>query len=121
MTGPDVTPIGPASASWLPVGLLGAVAVAIAAYGLAAANDDTVRAADVVRVVLVAAWALAGVLALRRPGVRRLGVLVLFGAVAGAVAFAGARVGDTKAGDTGTAGRFIATFGCLLLMALSAH
>ncbi|MDX6232881.1 MAG: hypothetical protein QOH68_1881 [Nocardioidaceae bacterium] len=121
MTEPDVAPIGPAAASWLPVGLLAAVAIAIAAYGLAAASDDTVRAADVVRVVLVVAWAIAGALALRRPGIRRLGLLVLIGAVAGAVAFAGARVGDTKAGSTGTAGRFVATFGCLLLMALSAQ
>ena len=121
MTEPDVTPIGADGTSWFPLGLLGAVAVAIAAYGLAAANDDVVRAADVVRVVLVVAWAVAGTLAVRRPSVRRLGVVVLLGAVAGAVAFAGARGGDTRTGDAATAERFVATFGCLLLMALSAH
>ena len=121
MTDPDVAPIGPATASWLPVGLLAAVAIAIAGYGLAVASDDTVRAADVVRVVLIVAWAIAGALALRRPGIRRLGVLVLIGALTGAVAFAAARIGDTKSGSLGTAGRFVATFGCLQLMALSAH
>src|SRR5207244_4232955 len=110
MTDPDVTsPVPDAASAWFPVGLLGVVAVGVAAYGLAAASADDVRAADVIRVVLVTAWAAAGLLALRRAGVRRLGVLVLIGAVTGAVAFAGARVGDTKAGDVGTAGRFIAT------------
>ena len=121
MTEPDVTPVGPPAASWLPVGFLGLAAVGIAGYGLAVASDDVVRAADVVRAVLIVAWAMAGTLALRRPGIRRLGVLVLIGAALGAVAFAAAQVGDTKTGGAGTAGRFVATLGCLQLMALSAH
>ena len=122
MTDADAIAIPPvAAASWFPVGLIGLPAAGIAAYGIVAASRDEVRAADVVRVVLVVAWAFAGVLALRRPGVRRLGVLVLIGAVLGAVAFAGARVGDTRSGDVGTAGRFMATIACPLLMALSGH
>jgi signal transduction histidine kinase len=121
MTDPEVAPVGPAAASWFPVGLLGGVAIAIAAYGLAVASDDGVPAADIVRAVLIAAWAAAGVLALRRASVRRLGVLVLLGAVLGAVAFVAARIGETETGSAGSTGRFVATLGCPLLMALSAH
>jgi signal transduction histidine kinase len=122
MTDPDSSTMSPvATASWFPVGLVGLPAVAIAVYGIVAASRDEVRAADVVRAVLVVAWAIAGTLALRRPGVRRLGKLVLIGAVLGAVAFAGARVGDIRSGEVGTAGRFVATLACPLLMALSGH
>jgi len=122
MTDVDAT-VKPVTASetLFPLGIVGVFAVAIAGYGLIAASADVVRAADVIRAVLVASWAVAGVLALRRAAVRRLSLLVLVGALLGAVAFAGARVGDTKTGDAGTAGRFVATLVCPLLMAVSAH
>jgi hypothetical protein len=108
-------------ASWLPLGLISLVAIGIAGYGIAAAGKDTVRAADVVRMILVVAWAVAGALALRRPAIRHLGALVVIGSGLGAIAFAGARVGDVDRASVATTARFIATITCPLLMAVSAH
>jgi signal transduction histidine kinase len=109
------------AASWFPVGLIGVLAAAIAVYGIAAASKDTVRTADIVRVVLIFAWSIAGGLALRRPAIRPLGVIVVIGSALGAIAFAGERVGGVESGAVGTTARFIATIACPLLMALSAH
>ena len=107
--------------SWLPYGPLGPVAIGIAGWGVAEAAKSTVHAADVVRLLLVVAWAVAATVVTVHAPSRRIGALVLAGTVLGAIAFAGARAGDVEAGRGGEAGRFVATLACPLLMAVSAH
>jgi signal transduction histidine kinase len=66
-----------------PVAALAAVGVTLALSGLLLVGDDGLSAAEVVRVGLVVAWALAGLVLVLRAGQRRLGVVVLAAAALG--------------------------------------
>jgi signal transduction histidine kinase len=66
-----------------PVAALAAVGVGLALGGLLLVSDDGLSAAEVVRVGLVVAWALAGLALVLRAGQRRLGVVVLAAAALG--------------------------------------
>jgi signal transduction histidine kinase len=116
----DAAPRREAS-SWGLEGAIGLAAVAVAALGMAVAASEDLRAADVVRGVLVVAWVLGGIAAARCRPVHRLGTLVLVGALGGAIAFAAARAGDNSTGSTADRWRFLATVTTPLVMALSAH
>jgi signal transduction histidine kinase len=64
---------------------LAPVGAALALSGLLLVADDGYSAAEVVRVGLVVAWALAGLVLVLRPGQRRLGAVVLAAAALGGV------------------------------------
>jgi signal transduction histidine kinase len=66
-----------------PVVALAAVGVGLALGGLLLVGDDGLSAAEVVRVGLVVAWALAGLALVLRAGLRHLGVVVLAAATLG--------------------------------------
>jgi signal transduction histidine kinase len=68
-----------------PVAALAAVGVALALGGLLLVGDDGLSAAEVVRVGLVVAWALAGLVLVLRAGLRPLGAVVLAAAALGGV------------------------------------
>jgi signal transduction histidine kinase len=66
-----------------PAAALALLGAALALVGLLLVADDGLSAAEVVRVGLVVAWALAGVALVLRPGQRRLGAVVLAAAALG--------------------------------------
>jgi signal transduction histidine kinase len=66
-----------------PVAALALVGIALALGGLLLVGDDGLSAAEMVRVGLVVAWALAGLALVLRAGLRRLGVVVLAAAALG--------------------------------------
>jgi len=66
-----------------PVAALAPVGAALALGGLLLIADDGLSPAEVVQVVLVVAWALAGLALILRPGQRRLGMVVLTAAALG--------------------------------------
>jgi signal transduction histidine kinase len=68
-----------------PVAALAAVGIALALGGLLLVGDDGLSAAEVVRVGLVVAWALAGLVLVLRAGQRPLGVVVLTAAALGGI------------------------------------
>jgi signal transduction histidine kinase len=68
-----------------PVAALAVVGLALALGGLLLVGDDGLSAAEVVRVGLVVAWALAGLVLVLRAGQRPLGVLVLAAAALGGI------------------------------------
>ncbi|MEO7557325.1 MAG: histidine kinase [Acidimicrobiales bacterium] len=100
---------------------IAAGAVALAVAGVMAAADERLRAADWVRLGLVALWALAGWSAARRDATRGLGRVVVIGAALGAFAFLAARHGDSTTGGARDAWHGAATLSTTILMALSAH
>jgi signal transduction histidine kinase len=66
-----------------PVAALAPVGAGLALGGLLLVGDDGLSAAELVRVGLVVAWALAGLSLVVRPGQRQLGVIVLAAAALG--------------------------------------
>jgi signal transduction histidine kinase len=66
-----------------PVAALAPVGAGLALGGLLLVGDDGLSAAELVRVGLVVAWALAGLSLVVRPGQRRLGAIVLAAAALG--------------------------------------
>ena len=88
LAAPDVSMRVPAQ--WHPSVLLGPLAVALAVIGVAVGGRDGVVAEEILRAVLVTAWALAGTLLVTRASLRPLGTVVLGAAALGAVATLGA-------------------------------
>ena len=101
-----------------PSALLVVPALAVAGYGLAKAVGAGVSAADVIRVELTLGWVAAALCLLVRPALRPLGRLVSLASLLGAVVFTAAELGETTAGTTGHAARFVATLVPALLMAV---
>ena len=104
-----------------PSALLVAPALAVAGYGLAKAAAAGVSTADVIRVELTLGWVVAALCLLVRPALRPLGRLVSLASLLGAVVFTAAELGETTAGSTGHAARFVATLVPALLMAVGVH
>ncbi len=103
-----------------PVGLLAIVAVGVATLGGAAGRDAMDRS-DVVSLVLVLVWAVAGTFVLRDRNAHRLGILAFAGAVLGGTAFAVDALGESTAGTAGAIARFVLSMAVPLLVATSAH
>jgi hypothetical protein len=90
--------------TWHPALLAVPVAIALAVLGLTI-DDGSTDAEEVLRAVLVVAWALAGALLASRRPLCRLGVLLLGGTVVGGAAFAGAA--GSSAGWVGVGGDLV--------------
>ncbi len=80
------SPPSPPSLEWHPSASLVPVALLLLGGGLALAGRDGVTPTEVVRAGLVVAWALAGAVLVTRRSLRGLGVIVLAGVAAAAVA-----------------------------------
>ena len=104
-----------------PWALLAPIAVAIGVAGVAASSRAEVDAADWVRLLLVVAWATAGVAALRQASLHAIARLVLAGSVLGAVSFAAAREAATSTGGFADLNGLAAPIACMLLVALTGH
>ncbi len=111
------------SLRWHPATLLAVVALVAASAGLVIAGaEDALGSADVLRWLLVAAWAGAGVLLAVRPALVPLGTLLLAAAALGSGAVLGAAGhADGWIGPGGAAARAGEHLGLCLLLAVALH
>ena len=105
-----------------PVSALAAVGVALALGGLLLVGDDGLSAAEVVRVGLVVAWALAGLMLVLRAGQRPLGVVMLAAAaLGGACVLCSGLLHRDPTGAVASAAALIRPLAAGLLPALALH
>jgi signal transduction histidine kinase len=84
-TGPALSPPAP-PVEWHPSATLAPVALLLLVAGLALAGRDGLTPGEVIRAALVVTWAVAGVVLVTRRPLRPLGIVVLAGVAAAAVA-----------------------------------
>jgi signal transduction histidine kinase len=105
-----------------PVAALAPVGAVLALGGLLLVADDGYSAAEVVRVGLVVAWALAGLALVLRPGQRRLGAVVLAAAaLAGACVLCSGILHRDPTGPLASAAALVRPLAAGLLPAVALH
>jgi signal transduction histidine kinase len=101
---------------------LAPVGAGLALGGLLLVGDDGLSAAELVRVGLVVAWALAGLVLVARPGQRRLGAVVLAAAALGGVCvLCSGILHRDPAGSLGAAAALVRPLAAGLLPAVALH
>ena len=101
---------------------LAPVGAGLAVGGLLLVGDDGLSAAELVRVGLVVAWALAGLVLVARPGQRRLGAVVLAAATLGGVCvLCSGILHRNPAGPLGAAAALVRPLAAGLLPAVALH
>ncbi len=101
--------------------LLVVPALVVVALGFAKAASAGLTTAEAIRIELTLGWVVAALFLLVRPELRRLGRLLALAALLGAATLTAAVVGQTTAGGTGHAARFLATLLPAVLMAVGVH
>jgi signal transduction histidine kinase len=105
-----------------PAVALAPVGAGLALGGLLLVGDDGLSAAELVRVGLVVAWALAGLVLVVRPGQRRLGAIVLAAAaLGGACVLCSGILHRDPAGSLGAAAALVRPLAAGLLPAVALH
>lgn len=120
-TTPTIHPptVGAGHAPMVLARALGAAALAGAVVGFVLATDDLVRAADVVRLVLLVVWTAAGVGVAGVVPMRRLGLLILGGTLVGAAR--SMAVGLLERGDLQGVAEIVEPVGAALVIAIGVH
>ncbi len=109
-------------AEWRPNALLGVVAIAVAVVAASIAGHDGFAPEEILRVVLVAAWAIAGMLLVTRSPLSHLGSAILAASVLGAAATLGAAgLADGWTGTGKTAATAAEHLGLTLMLAAGLH
>ena len=105
------------------LGLLALLAAgAVLAVGLRVAGRDGLTAGEVVRAIVVVAWALAGLTLVRRRSLQAAGIIVMTGvALAAVTCLASAAVEADWRGVAGDAAVFVRAVGVALLPAVALH